>query len=110
MKYQHEQYIDFIAYLMIHAAMADDIRTTEELALIQEKVGDAHYKSIFPFYENHASSEKTAYVLHMTKEWLHTDEAKNEMLRKVREMIGIDGEVDAEEKTLYAEMKRLILS
>lgn len=104
----HSEYIDFVGFLMIHSAAADHEMAQEEKDFISRKISALEYREIRDYYKTLSDQSKVNYMKAMKTKWLKTDEAKQALLSKVVEVMGIDHEVAPEEKKVYAQIKGII--
>lgn len=106
--YPHNEYVDFVSFIMIHAAAADHEMAQEEKDFIAQKISRLEYREIRDYYKTLSDESRMNYMKAMKEKWLKTDEGKNSLLEKVIEVMGIDHSVAPEEKKVYAEIKDLI--
>lgn len=107
---KNEEYLDFLTYVLIHAASADNEIGPAEEAMIKNKATAGEYKEVMAEYKKHTVSQRTAYLEKMRDKWLKTDEGKTSLIQQVQEVTGVDLVVNKDEKASYAELKRLLLS
>jgi len=109
MREKHKQYIDFVTFVMIHAAKADTRIAPEEKEAIQTKVSVLEYKEMNEFYNSKNDTEKSAYMKEMSDKWLKTNESRSALLENIRNLIGVDNDVDAMEQTAYKQIRDIVL-
>jgi len=106
----HDQYVDLLTYVLLHAAEANNEIDDAENEILLKKAGHQNLAEIKQLYYGHDAAQRTNFIKTLSKKWLQTDNSKGEMMIKLREMFGIDNEVDFLEKAVYADIKKMIYS
>jgi len=104
----HDQYVDLLTYVLLHAAEANNDIAKEEQEILIAKAGHGNLESIKELYYGHSEEQRKEYIQSMRDKWLMTDNSKGELMIKIRELFGIDNEIDFLEKAVYEQIKTMI--
>lgn len=107
---KNEEYLDFLTYVLIHAAKADSEIGPAEEEMIKHKASAGEYREVLSYYKTHNESERSEYLKRMRDKWLKTDESKTAIVQKVQELTGVDLVLNADEKATYSELKKILLA
>jgi len=105
----NKEYLDFLTYVLIHAAAADNEIGPAEEKMIKDKATTSEYNEVLAAYKTHDTAQRTEYLENMRDKWLKTDEGKTGMIQKVQEITGVDLVLNKDEKAVYTELKRILL-
>ncbi len=108
MPQKHEEYLDFLTYLMIHAAAANNEIAEEEKELIRKKVSDVEFEETYQLYQSHGDNERKDYLDKMTAKWIHSEDQKITIMGKIRDVLIADHSIDDMEKKLYNRLKDIL--
>jgi len=106
---ENEQYLDFLTYVLIHAASADHEIGDREADLIKRKASTKEYEDVLKYYRTHDPEQRVSYMKKMKEKWLHTDDSKAAVIKNVQEITGADLVLNKEEKQAYKELKSILL-
>jgi len=106
----HDQYVDLLTYVLLHAAEANNEIDEAEHDILLKKAGHQNLAEIKQLYYSHNGEQRTEFITSLSKKWLQTDNSKGELMIKLREMFGVDNEVDFLEKAIYEDIKKMIYS
>ncbi|GEM_PF-3797571 len=107
---KNEEYLDFLTYVLIHAASADNEIGPAEEKMIKDKASAGEFNLVMAEYKTHSSDQRNEYLQKMKDKWLKNPESKTAMVQKVQEITGVDLVLNDAEKTTYKELKSILLS
>jgi len=99
---------DFLCYVLIHAAEANNEISLLEKTAILEKTGHENPADIHNYYFKHNEMERQTYLEHMKAKWASTDKEKKDLLENCRTVIDIDQEIDFMENAVYEQIIELL--
>lgn len=99
---------DFLCYLLIHAAEANNEISLLEKTAILEKTGHENPAEMHNYYLKHDEAERQRYLEHMKAKWAATDPDKKVFLENCRIVMDIDKEIDFMENAVYEQIIELL--
>lgn len=99
---------DFLCYILIHAAEANNEISLLEKTAILEKVGHKNPAEIHNYYLKHDETARQTFLESMRAKWANTDEEKKALLASCQTVIEIDQEIDFMENAVYEQLIELL--
>ena len=99
---------EFSSFLMLYAAMADDIVTPEEKQIILEKVDHVRYDKLCIEFKEMSPEERDEIILSYKGLYFPTASRRNELLGMVKKEFLADGEYSFVERSLMRALENLM--
>ena len=98
---------EFIAYLLIYAAQANQIETLEEKEFIEARFDSKLLKNIYKEINNDNDYQKIQKVMVYTYQNNYLSQDLDDLLKEIKELLLCDGRFDATEQALYYYLKKI---
>lgn len=98
---------EFIAYLLIYAAQANQIETVEEKEFIGARFDSKLLKKIYKEINNDNDYQKIQKVMVYTYQNNYLSKDLDDLLKEIKELLLCDGRFDATEQALYYYLKKI---
>lgn len=102
------KYIDFKAYILIHAANADFNIQQEELDLLLKKLGHAEVEKVQKAYKNHKDLEKSELIYNLSHKFCPELKQKEMLMEEIVEVLRSDNVFSSTEKAFVTAVRKLI--
>jgi len=99
---------EFLAFLFLYAAAADQVLTRTEVELIAEKVGKNKIKKAKSQFDNLSDYERIEYILAHKQEYFPNEEQKTALLNELKEIFLADNVFSVQEQNLFRALNRLM--
>lgn len=106
--YLYNSQQDFLCYVLIHAAEANNEISLLEKTAILTRTGHPNPADIHEYYLKHSEAEKQTYLESMRTKWVKNEEAKKALLENCRTVMNIDNEIDFMENAIYEQLIELL--
>ena len=98
---------EFIAYLLIYAAQANQIETVEEKEFIGARFDSKLLKKIYKEINNDNDYQKIQKVMVYTYQNNYLSKDLDDLLKEIKELLLCDGRFDVTEQALYYYLKKI---
>ena len=98
---------EFLAYLLIYAAQANQIETKEEKEFIESRFDLKMLKKIYKEINNDNDYQRIQKVMVYTYQENYLNQDLDNLLREIKELLLCDGKFDATEQALYHYLKKI---
>ena len=98
---------EFIAYLLIYAAQANQIETEEEKEFIESRCDSKVLKKIYKEINRDNDYQKIQKVMVYTYQNNYLSQDLLDLLKEIKELLMCDGKFDATEQSLYYYLKKI---
>ena len=98
---------EFIAYLLIYAAQANQIETLEEKEFIEARFDSKLLKNIYKEINSDNDYQKIQKVMVYTYQNNYLSQDLDDLLKEIKELLLCDGRFDATEQALYYYLKKI---
>ena len=98
---------EFIAYLLIYAAQANQIETKEEKEFIKARVDSKILKNIYKEINSDNDYQRIQKVMVYTYQNNILSQDLDDLLKEIKELLLCDGKFDATEQALYHYLKKI---
>jgi len=99
---------EFSSFLMLYAAMADEVVTPEEKKIILEKVDHVRYDKLCMEFKEMTPKERDEIILTYKGLYFPTVPRRNELLSMVKKEFLADGEFSFVERSLMRTLEKLM--
>jgi len=107
---KNEEYLDFMTYVLIHAAVANDEIAPADEMMIKNKATAGEYREVMAEYKKHSASERKDYLTRMRNKWLQNDYRKTGLALQVQRLTGVDLVLRENDNPAYSELNKIILA
>ena len=98
---------EFLAYLLIYAAQANQIETEEEKEFIESRFDLKILKNIYKEINRDNDYQKIQKVMVYTYQNNYLSQDLENLLKEIKELLLCDGKFDATEQALYYYLKKI---
>jgi len=99
---------EFIAYLLLYAARAHYLETSQEKEIIHSKLIQESYKKIFRELEKDNDFQSLEKILSNVKKYNYTKSNVDLLIREIKMLFLMDGDCSAMERSMFVGLKRLL--
>jgi len=106
--YLYNKREDFLCYVLIQAAEANNEISLLEKTAILQRTGHENPAEIHDYFLKHSEAERQAYLESMRGKWANSDQEKKDLLENCRTIIDVDNEIDFMENAVYEQIIELL--
>lgn len=99
---------EFMAFMMIYAAYADNFFATEEKDLIIEKVGQKVFEEVHDYYQSLSDMDRIMDIASFRDKYIDTPEKKQMVLDEMEKIFKSDGEFARVEQEVLKSMAAIL--
>ncbi len=99
---------EFIAYLLLYAAKADQIITKEELDIVHSKVNNESYEKIKAEIEQDNDYQSSQKILFNIEQFNFSKNDIETLMKEIKTLFLSDGKYDILEKNMYLALSHLL--
>ena len=101
-------YNDFLAYILLYAATIDMDVTVEEKEFLFSKIDKKKYEDVLYVFKKENDGERLKTIISFKDKFYKDDEAKDKLLRDIKEMFLTDQKFSPLEVAVYNGLRRII--
>ena len=98
---------EFLAYLLIYAAQANQVETKEEKEFIESRFGSKILKKIYKEINSDNDYQRIQKVMVYTYQNNYLSQELDNLLKEIKELLLCDGRFDVTEQALYYYLKKI---
>jgi len=98
---------EFKAYLLMHAAEADYVKTDEERALIRTVVTNESYSKIYKELQGDNDYQRIQKILFNLEKFDYSKDDLKAIVKDLKQLFHADGEIDLLEENMLYSLKQL---
>lgn len=99
-------YQEFLAYLLLYAANADQVVTTEENDILLSKVRYNEYEHIRKCFDSENDTNHIETISSFRDQYFSNEEAKDNLFKDLKEMFLADETYDTIEKAMFMGLRK----
>ena len=99
---------EFLAFLFLYAAAADQVLTQTEVELIADKVGKDRIRKAKSQFDSLSDYERIEFILAHKEQYFPNEEQKNALLKELKDIFLADNVFSVQEQNLFRALNRLM--